>query len=113
MAEEILDDNIPQQEPTRKIPTPDEVLGKQPTTATRRVPTPDDVFGTVKKNTSSPSTNNSQSLDGSSTSQLEGNKQPSFDFNKTFVEIGPYVDYIGYGLSGSVISYGLKLTTFN
>ena len=34
-------------------------------------------------------------------------------FNKTFVEIGPYVDYIGYGLSGSVISYGLKLTTFN
>ena len=88
MAEEILDDNIPQQEPTRKIPTPDEVLGKQPTTATRRVPTPDDVFGTVKKNTSSPSTNNSQSLDGSSTSQLEGNKQPSFDFNKTFGEIG-------------------------
>jgi hypothetical protein len=34
-------------------------------------------------------------------------------FNKTVIEVGPYVDYLGYGSAGSVLGYGVKLTLIN
>lgn len=37
----------------------------------------------------------------------------SVRFGKTVTEIGPYVDFIGYGMGGSILTYGLKLTIFH